>query len=63
MPDDEPDDESAEVSKIAGCILSVKRNGDVHLECSESVESLDISRDEIKTLDGISDVAVEKGND
>lgn len=57
------DDEPVEVSEIAGCIISVKKNGDVHLECNSDVSSIDISRDDIKTLDGISDMAVEENSE
>lgn len=57
------DENSVEVLEVAGCIVKSQKDGSATIECGEGVIDVTISRDDIKILKGVSDIATENTAD
>ena len=51
------DENSVEILEVAGCIVKSMKDGSATIECGEGIVSVEISRDDIKILKGVSDIA------
>jgi len=53
------DKDSVEILEVAGCIVKSMKDGGATIECGEGIVNVAISRDDIKILKGISDIATD----